>query len=82
MTTQESVVAERVDIDEQTLKHASLLVKVTWVVLIVGLILGAIVFWGVGEALGQDIGALIWIASFAGAVALISIRQLLLGERE
>lgn len=82
MTTQQRVDVVHVGIDEREAKTASLLVKLTFAVVIVCLIIGAAIFWGVGDALGQDIGALTWVIGFAGAVALMSIRQLILAERE
>ena len=82
MSIQGNAGAMRAGIDSGTARWSSLLPKITAALIVVGLVLGAIVFWTIGTTAGQDVGALIWVATFAGAVALMSIRQLMLAERE
>lgn len=82
MTDKNDVVIELGDIDEGAMgKWPPLLVKITWAVLIVGAIVGYAVFLLVEGATGEDVGALIWAISFSVAIALMSIRQTILGER-
>lgn len=62
-------------------KWAPLLVKISWAVIAIGLVVGYAIWLLVDGTTGEDIGALIWVIAFSGAVALMSIRQTLLAER-
>lgn len=69
-------------VDEQATRWSSILVKATWAVLVLGVIVGAILWVAVDGATGEDLGALAWVVTFSGAIALMSIRQLILAERQ
>ncbi len=68
-------------IDEKSLRWSSLLVKATWGVLLVGIVLGGILWVAIDGVTGEDLGALAWVITFSGAIALMSIRQMILAER-
>lgn len=70
------------DIDEKSKRWSSILVRATWAVIIVGVILGGILWVTIDGATGQDLGALAWVISFTGAIAVMSIRQIILAERQ
>ena len=69
-------------IDEHDRRWAALLVNATWVVIVLGAIVGGILWVAVDGATGEDLGALMWVLSFTGAIALFSIRQMILAERQ
>ena len=82
MTNQVERGAFSATIDEQDRRWAALLVNATWVVIVVGAVLGGILWVAVDGATGEDLGALTWALSFTGAIALFSIRQMSLAERQ
>ena len=51
-------------------------------VIVLGAIVGGILWVAVDGATGEDLGALTWALSFTGAIALFSIRQMILAERQ
>lgn len=69
-------------IDETAMRWSSVLVKATWAVIVVGVIVGVILWVAVDGATGEDLGALTWSMTFAAAIAVMSIRQMLLAERQ
>ncbi len=71
-----------VHIGEDSARWSSLLIKVTWAVLVLGVILGGILWVVLDGATGEDIGALTWVITFTAAIALMSVRQMILAERE
>ncbi|PFG27226.1 hypothetical protein [Corynebacterium renale] len=82
MTTNEALdTAKYGEIEPKIAKWADLCIKQTFVVIIAGIILGAILWVAVDGATGEDLGALVWVLAGGGAIALISIRQALLEER-
>lgn len=70
------------EVGEKEEQWSSVLVKVTWAVIIVGAIVGGILWLAVDGATGEDVGALAWVISFTAAIALMSIRQMILAERQ
>lgn len=68
--------------DVAAYKWASLISKIVWAVLAVGIIVG-IIFWvtATGDT-GQDLGALSWCLTGGICIALLSVRQGILGERQ
>lgn len=70
------------DIDEKTKRWSSLLVRATWAVLAIGVVIGGILWVAIDGVLGEDLGALAWVVTFSAAIALISIRQMILAERQ
>lgn len=62
-------------------RWAPRLVKLSWAVIAVGVVVGYAVWLLVDGTTGEDVGALIWVLSFSAAIALTSIRQTLLAER-
>lgn len=70
------------EIDEKSRRWSSILVKATWAVIVVGVIVGAILWVTIDGATGQDLGALAWVMSFSAAIAVMSIRQMILAERQ
>lgn len=69
-------------IDEKSARWSSLLVKVAWAVIAVGIVVGGILWVTIDGATGEDLGALAWVMSFTAAIAVMSIRQMILAERE
>ncbi|KMY24030.1 hypothetical protein SAMN05421878_101108 [Actinobaculum suis] len=68
--------------DAVAYRWAALLAKITWAVLIIGIAIG-VVFWVTASGdFGQDLGALSWCLTGAICVALMSVRQGILGERK
>jgi Mg/Co/Ni transporter MgtE len=63
-------------------KWSALLPKITWIVLVVGVVLGAIFWFTISGETGNDLGALTWTLTFAASVALMSLRQIILAERK
>lgn len=62
-------------------RWASLIVKIVWPVVVIGVVVG-LVFWATASSeTGRDIGALCWCMTFGASVALLSIRQAILAER-
>lgn len=83
MTTNEALgTKEFGEIDAKTAKWADWCIKLTFFVIIAGAILGGILWVAVDGATGEDLGALVWVLAGGGSIALISIRQALLEERE
>lgn len=70
------------EVDEKTTRLSSALVTATWAVLVVGVIVGGILWVTVDGATGEDLGALAWVISFSTAIAVMSIRQIVLAERQ
>lgn len=70
------------DIDEKSRQWSSILVKAAWAVIVVGAIVGGILWVTIDGATGEDLGALAWVISFSGAIAVMSIRQIILAERQ
>lgn len=70
------------DIDEKSRRWSSTLVKATWAVIVVGVIVGGILWVTIDGATGEDLGALAWVISFSAAIAVMSIRQIILAERQ
>ena len=67
--------------DEAARRWASLIVKILWPVIVIGVLVG-IIFWVTASSeTGRDIGALCWCITFGASVALLSIRQSVLAER-
>ncbi len=82
MDSSKDVGIQSMDIDDGVVdKWAPKLVKLTWAVIAVGVVVGYVVWLAVDGSTGEDVGALIWVASFSAAIALMSIRQTLLAER-
>ncbi|GAB3594009.1 hypothetical protein CFAEC_13180 [Corynebacterium faecale] len=69
------------EIDEKTTRWSSLLAKATWAVLALGVVVGGILWVAIDGVLGEDLGALAWVMTFSASIALMSIRQMLLAER-
>lgn len=70
------------EIDERSTRWSSLLIKVSWAIIAVGIIVGGILWVTVDGSTGEDLGALAWVMSFAAAIAAMSIRQMILAERQ
>lgn len=70
------------DIDQKTKRTSSTLVKTTWAIIVVGAIVGGILWVTINGATGADLGALAWAISFSAAIAVMSIRQIILAERQ
>ncbi|USQ74845.1 hypothetical protein [Ornithinimicrobium cryptoxanthini] len=72
---------QSVEVDDEVVnKWAPQLVKLSWAVIAIGVVVGYAVWLLVDGTTGEDVGALIWVLSFSGSVALMSIRQTLLAE--
>lgn len=89
MTNLNSLTGLPPEIGENTAKKwGSLLAKITWVVVIIGAVGGLVIWFLAGGStpkeieFGKDIAALTWCVSFGAALALMSIRQILLVEVE
>lgn len=70
------------DIDEKATRWSSILAKATWAVLVVGVVVGGILWVAIDGVTGEDFGALAWVITFSAAIALMSIRQMILAERD
>ena len=62
-------------------RWAPILLNLTWAVIVIGAIAGGILWIIADGAKGEDIAALTWIIGMAAAIAAMSIRQILLQER-
>lgn len=69
------------EVTPQDVRWASLLVNATWAIIVVGVIVGVILWVAVDGATGEDLGALTWAITFTAAIAVMSVRQLILAER-
>ncbi|WIM67482.1 hypothetical protein QP027_10315 [Corynebacterium breve] len=63
-------------------KWPGLLSKLTLALLAVGSIVGYIIWLLADSYVGEDIAVLTWVIAFAGSIALMSIRQTILAEKE
>lgn len=70
------------DIDGKATRWSSALVRATWAIIAVGVVVGGILWVTIDGATGEDLGALAWVISFTAAIAVMSIRQLILAERD
>ncbi|GAA1741263.1 hypothetical protein SAMN06265174_103266 [Dietzia kunjamensis subsp. schimae] len=71
-----------VEIEQKAMQWSSTLAKATWAIIVVGVIVGGILWVTIDGATGQDVGALAWVISFSAAIAVMSIRQIILAERQ
>lgn len=68
--------------DEKVEIYAKFLTKITIFTLIIGVILGLIIWFISSSSVGEDIAALIWCITFTISVAVMSIKEMLLSNKE